>query len=82
MKLEARRIREVMNQVEELIEILDGEITRSRIGKGNLAKMLGISYKTFYRKLKSKRFSSEELLKIVTEVTKALDLRDEKRNSG
>lgn len=76
-----RHIKESARRLREFSERLDGEITRSKIGKGNLARMLHIPYKTFYRKLKMKKFNSGELVKIITEVEKALELKDQMQNS-
>jgi hypothetical protein len=54
-----------------LISGLNDYITASRIGKMRLAKILGIPYKTFYRKVRNGKFNDKQFERLIHEVEKA-----------
>lgn len=73
-----RALRIIAKQYAKFLNELDDHISLSRVGKGNLAKELSMSYKTFYRKLKNRTFSNSEIQQIADLVNKAYEKRDKK----
>ena len=58
------RILNVIESYEKLYQNLESEIIISKVQKTDIAKKMGMSYKTFYRKLKNEKFTEDEVVQV------------------
>lgn len=66
-----------VKEYQQLVKDLESRIVASRIKRGILAQKLGLPYKTFYRKLKKRTFTNDEMESLIKELENSKPANEE-----